>query len=123
MSLYFPLPDVLYLLNLGSECVVRSMYSQYQVYKFPLNISADEHGHGYNPVFSPYGGSVIPSDIQLLSARLSLAGAIGMAANGVPIYPSFDNADYVVWEVSESSNRSVSSLKIKLSFFLWVTSS
>jgi len=33
--------------------------------------------------------------------RLPLSGAIGVAANGVPIYPSFDNADYVVWEVCE----------------------
>ena len=33
--------------------------------------------------------------------RLPISGAIGVAVNGVPIYPSFDNADYVVWEVCE----------------------
>jgi len=67
----------------SSDCVVRSQYAQYQVYKFPLNVSVDDYGHGYNPVFSPHGGSVIPTSIQLSSARLTSAGAIGMAANGV----------------------------------------
>ena len=82
---------------------MRSQAAQYQVYKIPLN-NTDTYGgagNGFSPIFSPGGGSRIPSVTRLGLAALPKAGAIGVAANGVPIYPSFDNADYVVWEVCE----------------------
>ena len=87
----------------GDLCRVRSQAAQYQVYKIPLN-NTDTYGgagNGFSPIFSPGGGSRIPSVTRLGLAALPKAGAIGVAANGVPIYPSFDNADYVVWEVCE----------------------
>jgi len=83
-----------------------SRYEQYQVYKIPLNVT---NAYGFSPAFAPkHGGSLIPSSLGSredggvdLGIRLPISGAIGVAINGVPIYPSFDNADYVVWEVCE----------------------
>ena len=81
-------------------------YEQYQVYKIPLNVTNE---YGFSPAFAPkHGGSLIPSKLGSredagvdVGIRLPISGAIGVAVNGVPIYPSFDNADYVVWEVCE----------------------
>jgi hypothetical protein len=81
-------------------------YEQYQVYKIPLNVTNE---YGFSPAFAPkHGGSLIPSSLGSredggvdVGIRLPISGAIGVAINGVPIYPSFDNADYVVWEVCE----------------------
>lgn len=87
-----------------ATCVVRTRADQYQVYKFPLNYSGTEGSDdmvGDSPAFWTFGGSRVPASILLERAELPLAGAIGMAANGVPIYPGLDNADYTVWEVCE----------------------
>ena len=76
------------------------MVEQYQVFKIPLNKSWT---YGYSPAFPPYveSGATIPDHIVLGRARLPDAGAIGFLKDGVPIYPSFDNADYALWEVCE----------------------
>jgi len=74
------------------------------VYRIPLN----ETSFGLSPIFSAVvdGGGSIPEKYSLSLAELPHSGAIGMMRNGVPIFPSHDNADYTSWEACEGDRCS-----------------
>lgn len=67
----------------ANECVVRSASDQFQIYKFPLN----------KPTESGYTFAT--------DTTLTLAGASGMALNGVPIYPFQNNRGESAWDSCE----------------------
>jgi hypothetical protein len=65
----------------ADACVMRSMNEQLEVYKFPIDIT---------PSSEPY--YFVDEDTDFV-----IRGAVGMAIDGVPIYPYYDNVMQTAW--------------------------
>jgi hypothetical protein len=68
--------------NYQEACVMRSAGKQLQIYKFPLEIT---------PLDRPY--YFVDDEV--------MKGASGMAKDGVPIYPYYDNRKVTAWDSCE----------------------
>ena len=82
----------------NQKCVVRTKADQYLVFKFPLNVT----DFGPNTVMNTVEGS--PSEVggrKLWSQSRLPSGAVGVAVNGIPIYPSLQTGGYEMWEACE----------------------
>eukprot|EP00195_Chlamydomonas_chlamydogama_P000578 CAMPEP_0202920872 /NCGR_PEP_ID=MMETSP1392-20130828/77083_1 /ASSEMBLY_ACC=CAM_ASM_000868 /TAXON_ID=225041 /ORGANISM="Chlamydomonas chlamydogama, Strain SAG 11-48b" /LENGTH=884 /DNA_ID=CAMNT_0049614391 /DNA_START=111 /DNA_END=2766 /DNA_ORIENTATION=+ len=76
------------------QCVTRSMTPQFLSYKVPLSVTLLSN-NGSNAASFPTGAS-------LNVAVLPQAGAMGVALNGLPIFPANDNHDAYFWEACEA---------------------
>jgi hypothetical protein len=72
------------------QCVTRSFVHQFQTFKIPLEYTLLENGSS-NKVYG-----------ELPDMDLPQSGAIGVAINGIPLYPNEDNRGETVQQACES---------------------